>query len=904
MRHHAREVDQDLTRSHPPSMLLTAATLSILTLLAGIAMAWWHRRHRAARLADARAAALEALSAEGMLVLDEHDEIRWVSGAALEILGARRDTLVGRRTDDIADEELRGLLGRVDVRLSRGHEDDIVVERRRNGAPTQHLSLGGAELRTPGGEYLGAALWMRDLTTRLLAERRLRESEARYRRLVETAQEIIWTCDTDLVITFCNRAIEDMLGYRAESVVGRSIIEGLRLDRAEEDLDAIRRVLGGEPCVQITTSLRRANGEDLDVEIDLVPLLDDDGIAGVSGITRDITAHRRAETERERATARHAAVAELGRRALVLEGPEAVMEDAARTLSSVLGLPACAVLELDPERDALRAAASTGDPAVVAAAELQAPTEQTSHAGLALRTGTPASFSDLSRDDRFPADAALRATGVCAGLAVPVFVRGRTFGLLAGYGSRSRRFGSEELAFAESVANVVGSAVERVELDRADRERALHDPVTALPNRTLFTDRLRGAVARARRDRSHTAVFMLGVDGFRAVNDEFGRGTGDDLLATIAQRLRTEVRAGDTVARIGGDEFVILCEGLTGERDAIRIADKLAGLWDEPFVLPDGELFTTASIGVAVVEGGGAGADDLLRDADAAMERAKQRGRGRFELFDEDLRARVGERMRLELELHRALDRGELRVVYQPVVDLRSGTVAGAEALLRWEHPELGTVSPMQFIPAAERTGDIVAIGEWVLREACTQVASLQRRWPEFRLSVNVSGRQIADPGLPDRVAEIAADARLAPGTLGLEITESVLMEADGDPEVILARLRAAGAHLLLDDFGTGYSSLSYLKRFPLDTLKIDRSFVDGLGEEDEDSAIVAAIVQLASTLDLTVVAEGVETGEQLDRLSALRCDLAQGYLLSRPVDAEDLERLLGDGVHPVLPVA
>lgn len=883
-------------------MILTIFNLVVALLLAGSAAGWWRCRARAMRCAKERAAALVALSAEGMIVLDERDEIVWVSDTALELLGTRRESLIGHRLDEIADDEVRSLLGRVNVPLSRGHEDDIVVERRRAGT-VQHLSLGGVALRTPRGDYLGTALWMQDLTLRVLADRRLRESEARYRRLVDAVQEMVWTCDRELVITSCNPAIEDMLGYSADAVVGRSVAEGLQFDRAEEDLDALQRVLAGEARVRCSTAIRRADGDLLDVEVDLAPLRGDDGIIGVWAVTRDIGTRRQADAERRRAAVRHAAVAELGRRALTAASPEIAMEDAARTLASVLGLPSCAVLELDPAATALRAVGATGAPEVIAAAQLRSPTEQMSHLGLALRTQTTASFSDLSRDDRFPADAALRAVGVRCGIAVPVLVRGRAFGVLAGYGPRPRRFGPAELACAQSVANVVGSAVERTELDRVDRERALYDPLTSLPNRALFTDRLRGAVARARRDGSHTAVFMLGVDGFRAVNEELGRAAGDDLLATIGQRLRTEVRASDTVARLGGDEFVILCEGLGGEHDAIRIADKLAGLWDEPFVLPAGEVFTTASIGVAVVQGGGSGADDLLRDADAAMGRAKQRGRGRFELFDEELRTRVSERMRLELELHRALGRGQLRVVYQPVVDLRTGTVAGAEALLRWEHPEFGVVPPMQFIAAAERTGDIVEIGEWVLREACGQIARWQQRWPHFGLSVNVSGRQVADPGLPDRVAQTVTGAGLAPGTLGLEITESVLMEADGDPEVILGRLRDAGARLLLDDFGTGYSSLSYLKRFPLDTLKIDRSFVDGLGADDEDSAIVAAIVQLASTLGLTVVAEGVETAAQRELLTDLRCDLAQGYLFSQPVDAEGLERLLGDGVQPVLPV-
>ncbi|MFA9272861.1 MAG: diguanylate cyclase domain-containing protein, partial [Baekduiaceae bacterium] len=663
-----------------PIAIAIATTLLIVTG----AIAWvWRRERTAARLSDARAAAMSELSAEGMLLLDERERIVWVSDAALEVLGVPGDVLLGRGLDEIADEELRRLLARIDLPVSRGHDDDVLVDRRRDGHPVQHLCLGGAELRTADGRYIGAALWLRDITSRLHAERRLEASEAQYRRLVETAQEIIWTCDENLVMTYCNPAIEEVLGFPVDVAVGRPLRDCLHPDRAEDDLAVIRTVLAGVSQEHETT-LRRADGTDVEVAIDLVPL-DDDGVTGVSGITRDVTAHRRAEAERERASTRHAAVAELGRRALELAEPYVLMQEAARTLSRVLELPTGVVLELDMDADVLRAVASAGaDDALTSACELQSPAEQTSHAGLALRVGSHATFSDLRADTRFTGDAALREAGVRSGLALPILVRGRTFGLLAGYSPQARLFDAGEIAFAQSVANVVGSAVERVQLERADRERSLHDQLTGLPNRSLFMDRLRGSVARARRDESHTAVFTVGVDSFKLVNDEFGHGAGDDLLATIAQRLRTEVRAADTVARLGGDEFVILCEGLAGEHDAIALADKLAGLWADPFVLAGGEVFTTASIGVAGSQGGAAGADDLLRDADAAMHRAKRRGRGRFELFDEELRARAGERVRLERDLHRALEREQFRVVYQPVVDVRTRQVVGAEALLRW----------------------------------------------------------------------------------------------------------------------------------------------------------------------------------------------------------------------------
>ncbi|MBJ7330105.1 MAG: EAL domain-containing protein [Solirubrobacteraceae bacterium] len=883
---------------------LAAAVVVLFVALVGVILVT-QRWRRATRKFDERAAALSALSAESMIVLNEDQEVEWISDAATELLGVARDDMLGRAIDQLEDRAVHELLSRVDLAASRDSGDDLVVDRPGRDGSVRHLQIGGSELRAADGAYVGAAIWLRDVTAPRRAEARLRESEDRYRRLVEAAQEVIWTCDTDLVMTFCNHAVEDVLGYTAEQSVGAPFDAIFLPETAERDKLALNAVLAGEARLQHETVLLRVDGATVDVVIDLVPLLDGEEVVGISGITRDVTADRRAKAERERASARHAAVAELGRRALQLAEPHALMDEAARIATSVLQVDASVVFELADEGTRLEiVGAAGGDGNEERANLMPLPDDRTTHLGYTLLQGCPVVFSDLETETRFPGSEAMRDYGTRSGIAVPIVVRGRTYGVLAGYSLQVHEFDEGEIAFAESVAHVVGSAVERAQLESADRERALHDSLTKLPNRSLFMDRLRGSVPRARRDESHTAVFMVGVDSFKLVNDEFGHAAGDELLGAIARRLRSEVRASDTVARLGGDEFVILCEGLAGEHDAIALANKLTELWGSPFTLDVGEVFSTASIGVAISENGSEGADSLLRDSDAAMHRAKRRGRGRFELFDEDLRARMHERMRLERDLHRALERDQMRVVYQPIVDLKTGAVAGAEALLRWDHPEWGTVSPMEFIPVAEETGQIIPIGMWVLREACSQVARWQERWPDFRLSVNLSGRQIAESDLPERVSEVLAEVSLTPGTLGLEITESVLMETDGDPEDILASLRSAGARLLLDDFGTGYSSLSYLKRFPLDTLKIDRSFVDGLGREDEDSAIVAAIVQLAQTLDLTVVAEGVETAEQLDLLRDLRCDLAQGYLLSRPIDAPDLEVLLGDAPEPVLRVA
>jgi diguanylate cyclase (GGDEF)-like protein len=418
--------------------------------------------------------------------------------------------------------------------------------------------------------------------------------------------------------------------------------------------------------------------------------------------------------------------------------------------------------------------------------------------------------------------------------------------------------------------------------------------LTGLPNRTLALDRIDQALRR--RDAGTVAVLALDVDRFKLVNDSLGHAAGDELLIALSTRVRDVLRPGDTVARFGGDEFIVVCDGVDGPQGAIAIAERLARAIAEPLLLGSGVHFVSASIGIAV----GGRPDDtpesLLRDADAAMYRVKESGRGGYELFDEHLREQVLNRVRIEGKLRGALERDELRVQYQPIVDARSGRPVSVEALVRWQHPDRGLIPPSEFIPVAEETGLIAELGRWVLGEACSQVAAWQREFGvPLGLAVNVSGRQLARPGFAAEVARIAERSGLIAGTLGLEITESVLIEEADAPMAALAQLRQHGLRLSLDDFGTGYSSLSYLKRFPLDSLKLDRSFIRGLGSGEEDRAIVEAVVTMARTLGLDVVAEGVETERQLAEVRALECPFAQGYLFARPLPPAAMTDLLSD---------
>jgi diguanylate cyclase (GGDEF)-like protein len=452
----------------------------------------------------------------------------------------------------------------------------------------------------------------------------------------------------------------------------------------------------------------------------------------------------------------------------------------------------------------------------------------------------------------------------------------------------------EDHALASGAARVGGLAVDHVLVQRRLAHQADHDALTDLPNRSAFLDRLSRALGSTERSDRWALVLFLDLDRFKVVNDSLGHRAGDALLCAVAARLRTAVRPGDTVARFGGDEFTMLCEEVEDEAHALRVVDRVRAALEQPFPLGDGELFATASIGIALGRGRGETPETLVQNADAAMYRAKDRGGNCFEVFDEAMRDRAVRRLATSSALHRAVEREEFHVVYQPTVRLATGEVDGVEALLRWDRPDHGVVAPGDFVPLAEENGLIVPIGAYVLEQACAQahrwsVATGSGAGPS--VAVNLSARQLVDPGLLPLVRGAIERSGVDPASISLEITESVLMGDVAASGSVLAELKALGLRLYVDDFGTGYSSLTYLQRFPVDGVKVDRSFVAGLGTHDDAEAIVRAVIGLAHGLGLVAVAEGVETQQQLDRLIDLRCDVAQGYHLGRPA-AADLVRL------------
>jgi diguanylate cyclase (GGDEF)-like protein/PAS domain S-box-containing protein len=725
---------------------------------------------------------------------------------------------------------------------------------------------------------------------------------ADYARLLERVPAIIYIADTGDAGRwhYVSPQIQAILGYTPREWLADPALWAQRLHPEDRE-----RVLRSEatsrlgPVDQTASEyrLRHRDGHVVWIRDEAQLVRVPDGTLRWHGVLSDVTERKLAEAELERRAAQQSAVARLGEHALEGASTDELMYEAVSCVAEILGVDMAAVLELHSDEGSFIMRSGVGWPDA-RDSHMRFPMGTASQAGYTVMTGAPVIVTDWAQEQRFGRSPALEEIGVRSGASVVIEGPRGAFGILGLQSLQPRDYASGDVDFLQSVANVLADALERQATEDRIRHRALHDSLTGLPNRVLFLDRLEQALARLRRRESAAAILFLDLDHFKLINDSLGHQAGDDLLAAAAPRLKQAVRASDTVARFGGDEFGILLDDIKDEREAAETAERIAAVFTRPFALAGSEHFVTTSIGIAMVRGGEL-AEEVIRDADAAMYRAKEHGRARYELFDEVMRGRAIARLRVENDLRRALERDELRLEYQPIVLLHDLSIFQVEALLRWDHPERGVVYPSDFIPVAEENALIEPIGRWALERACRQAAQWYRDRPDVApigMTVNLSPIQLAKRDLPDTVAEVLHATRLPAGCLSLDVTESVMLRDVAPLAGALRALKDLGVRIVLDDFGTGYSSLGYLTHLPLDALKVDRSFIDGLGIEPRDTAITEAIAAMAQALSLEVVGEGVETERQATELRRLGVELAQGFLFSPPLSASEITGLVMKG--------
>lgn len=892
---------------------------------------------------------------------DENGIITFISPAIERVAGYAPEEVTGRQASEFIHPEDYELLA--NDSLSEPREFRIVTK-----SGSERWLRSSLQPIVADGQQKGLRGVLVDITQRRSAEEALRQSEEKYRDLVENSNEVIFTLDTNTVVTYISPAVETVGGYKQEEVIGRSSVEFIHPDDTAEVALSMQKVLAGD-LDPTEYRLRLKSGEYKWVRSASKPIYEGSKLVGIRGVLVDVTERRLAEEAVRDSERRFRALVENSSDGIALgkadgtitylgpstekivgyspdelngtNGYDMVHPDDTPALAAVLGdlvgsggtTPPVAyrVRHKDGSWRWIEVVMTNllDEPSVQAivtnyrdvterkrAEEALRRSEETHRA---LSTAIPDMMFRVQRDgtitDYKPDEAQIlslpearpeastlhdvlseHASQFMRFIDIALSTReSQVFEYQDTVGSTPREFEARVVASTEDEAvAIVRDITERKNAEMTIRQLAYHDSLTGLPNRALFEDRLKMALAQARRSHEMLAVMFLDLDRFKLVNDTLGHGAGDNLLRIVADELTDLLREGDTVARVGGDEFTLLLPGIKSTADAVEVASRILARLKTPKNIADREFRVTTSIGITVFPQDGDDAEVLLRNADTAMYRAKDRGRDNYQLYTAQMNETVVEKLSLESDLRRALENQEFVVYYQPIADVATGHFMGAEALVRWNDPKRGLIQPDDFIPFAEDTGLIIPLGEWVLREAVTQA----RRWmdaglPQLRLTVNLSAKQLQDEPLVDMVGDALRESGLPAERLQLEITEGAMMHNVEAAISTLKEFRHLGIGVAVDDFGTGYSSLSYLKRFPVDTVKIDRSFVRDLTIDPNDAAIVTTVLAMARNLGLHVVAEGVETRQQLEFLREHDCHEFQGYLLSRPITGDDFIKLV-----------
>src|SRR5215213_5788893 len=815
------------------------------------------------RKSEARYRTVLDAAFDAIVIITPEGIVRWFNRGAERIFGYRAEEVIGQPVTLLMPERYRELCVAGLHRYLRTGEAHVVggttdlVGLRNDGSEFPiEMSLGETH---DDGERLFTGV-IRDVTERNEAETVIKESEERFRSLVQHTSDIITILEADGSIRYVSPAVERVMGYKPEEQVGTNAFGSVHPGDKEQASNTFAEVLkrpGLHPPLEFRVPHKDGSWRFLEHVVN--NLLEDPTVRGVVITSRDVTKGKEAQRKLRKAEQRY--------RTLVERVPAVVYVQE-------IGGPDSAMY-MSPQIETL-----TG----------YSP-EECENSDLRWRMVHPEDRERIQSEDE--------RTGE------PGEVFSTEYRVLHRDG-RTKWVRNESVIIEDETSGTrywqgfMLDITERKALEQQMHHQAYHDPLTGLPNRALFMDRLQHALRRAHRRGNKVAVLFTDLDNFKVINDSLGHEVGDQLLVAVAERLKTCLRPEDTAARLGGDEFTILVEDIAGVGEGVQIAKRIAEILQPPFALEDQEVFATVSTGIALNSPAQEHSADLLRHADLAMYRAKRRGKARYEVFEPSMDAKAVERLILETGLRRALVRQQFRVYYQPIVALDNDKVAGVEALVRWEHPQRGLLLPEEFLSVAEETGLIVRIGQWVLREAGKQARIWQERYPvtpPLTISVNLSTREFFHPKL---VAEVLGESEIDPARLQLEITEGA-MTTNGmsSTDRTLRSLKRMGVKLAIDDFGLGYSSLSYLKRFPVDFLKIDRSFIAGLGGEpngvSKDKEIVKAMIDLTHALGLRVIAEGVETSKQLARLRNMKCDLAQGYYFSEPLPSEALAVILAE---------